>query len=151
MTFKTILVAVDGSTHATKTVEVAADVAQRYGAKLVILHVVARIFEGRVRDELENFASMEHMEQTEYEMLQELGRAIVQSAELSARQKGITSVEAVIEVGDPASVIVNMARARSADLIVLGRRGGGTLTRLLIGSVSHKVVQLADTPCLVVS
>jgi nucleotide-binding universal stress UspA family protein len=77
MTFKTILVAVDGSTHAIKTVEVAADVAQRYGAKLVILHVVARIFEGRVRSELENFASMEHMEQTEYEMLKELGRAIV--------------------------------------------------------------------------
>jgi nucleotide-binding universal stress UspA family protein len=108
MTFKTILVAVDGSTHAAKTVEVAGDVAQRYGAKLVILHVVARIYEGRVRDELANFASIEHMEQTEYEMLQELGREIVQSAGLSARQKGITNVETVVDVGDPASIIVSM-------------------------------------------
>jgi len=151
MTFKTILVAVDGSTHATKNVEIAADVAQRYGAKLVILHVVARLFEGRVRDELANFASMEHTEQTEYEMLQELGREIVQSAALSAHQKGITSVETVVEVGDPASVIVSMTRARSADLIVLGRRGLGTLAGLLLGSVSHKVIQLADTPCLIAS
>jgi nucleotide-binding universal stress UspA family protein len=151
MTFKTILVAVDGSTHATKTVEVAADVAQRYGAKLVILHVVAPIFGGRVRDELANFARMEHMEQTEYEMLQELGRAIVQSAELIARQQRIANVEAVVEVGDPAGVIVNVTRVRRVDLIVLGRRGAGTLTGLLLGSVSHKVIQLADTPCLTVS
>ena len=151
MTFKTILVAVDGSTHATKTVEAAANMAQRYDAKLIILHVVARIFEGRVRDDLENFASMEHMEQTEYEMLQELGREIVQSAELSARQKGIANVEAAVEVGDTASVIINMARARSADLIVLGRRGLGILAGLLLGSISHKVIQLADVPCLIVS
>ena len=151
MTFRTVLVAVDGSPHATTTVEVASDVARQYGAKLLILHVVARVFEGRVRDELANFASMEHMEQTEYEMLQELGRAIVQSAERSARQSGITNVEAVVEVGDPASVIVSMTRARSADLIVLGRRGSGTWTRLLLGSVSHKVIQLTDTPCLTVS
>jgi nucleotide-binding universal stress UspA family protein len=91
------------------------------------------------------------MEQTEYEMLQELGRAIVHSAELIARQKGAASVESVVEVGDPASVIINVSRLRSADLIVLGRRGVGTLTGLLLGSTSHKVVQLADTPCLIVS
>ncbi len=150
MTFKTILVAVDGSTHATRTAEVAADLAQRYGAKLLILHVVAPIFEGRVRNELANLARMEHMEQTEYEMLQAAGRDIVQSAEVSARQGGVQHFEALVEVGDPASVIVDFARARGADLIVLGRRGLGTLTGLLLGSVSHKVIQVADTPCLTV-
>jgi nucleotide-binding universal stress UspA family protein len=150
MTFKTILVAVDGSTHATRTAEVATDLAQRYGAKLLILHVVAPIFEGRVRNELANLARMEHREQTEYEMLQAAGREIVQSAEFSARQRGVQHVEALVEVGDPASVIVDFARARGADLIVLGRRGLGTLTGLLLGSVSHKVIQVADTPCLTV-
>jgi nucleotide-binding universal stress UspA family protein len=150
MTFKTILVAVDGSTHATRTAEVAADLAQRYGAKLLILHVVAPIFEGRVRTELSTLARMEHMEQSEYEMPQAAGRDIVQSAELSARQEGVKHVEALVEVGDPASVIVDIARVRGADLIVLGRRGLGTLTGLLLGSVSHKVVQVADTPCLTV-
>jgi nucleotide-binding universal stress UspA family protein len=151
MTFKTILVAVDGSTHATKTVEVAADVAEHYGAKLLILNVVAPIFAGSQRDALNNLARIEHMERTEYEMLQELGGAIVQSAETNARQKGIANVEALVEVGDPASVIVDMVRARSVDLVVLGRRGLGTMTGLLLGSVSHKVIQLAHTPCLTVS
>jgi universal stress protein family protein len=56
MTFKTVLVAVDGSMHMAKTAAFAADVAQRYGAKLVVLHVVAPIFGGGVREELANFA-----------------------------------------------------------------------------------------------
>ena len=73
------------------------------------------------------------------------------TAELSARQKGVGNLETLVEVGDPASVIVNMARTRNADLIVLGRRGLGTLTGLLLGSVSHKVIQLANRPCLTVS
>jgi nucleotide-binding universal stress UspA family protein len=55
-----------------------------------------------------------------------------------------------VEVGDPAGVIVDIARARGADLIMLGRRGLGTLARLLLGSVSHKVIQVADRPCLTV-
>ncbi len=84
-------------------------------------------------------------------MLQELGGSIVHSAELIARQNGTENAESVVEVGDPASVIINVSRVRSADLIVFGRRGFGTLTGPLLGSVSHKVVQLADTPCLIVS
>jgi nucleotide-binding universal stress UspA family protein len=150
VTIKTILVAVDGSKQATKATEIAADLAQRCGAKLVVLHVVAPIF-GDERAALAELTHAEHMERTEYEMLQERGRAIVEAAEFSVRQKGLTSVEPIVEVGDPAGVIVSMTRARSAGLVVVGRRGRGTLAGLLLGSVSNKVVQLADVPCLVVS
>ena len=150
MAIKTILVAVDGSKQAAKATGIATDLAQRCGAKLIVLHVVTPIFEGE-RDKLAEFARMEHLEQTEYEMLQERGRAIVESAESSARQSGLTSVEPIVEVGDPAVVIVNMTRARNADLVVVGRRGRGTLSGLLLGSVSNKIIQLADAPCLVSS
>ncbi|HSY86491.1 MAG TPA: universal stress protein [Verrucomicrobiae bacterium] len=150
MTLKTILVALDGSKHAVSVADAAADLALRCDAKLLILHVVAPIFDGKVRNDLANLARMEHREQTEYEMLQGFGQDIVHSAELSARQKGVTQVEALVEVGDPAGVIVDIARARGADLIMLGRRGLGTLAGLLLGSVSHKVIQVADRPCLTV-
>src|SRR5262249_17744145 len=151
MTFKTVLVAVDGSAQATKTVEVAADVAKRYGAKLVVLHVVPPIFEGKERDELAKLAHMEHMERTEYEMLQERGKVVVDAAELEARKKGIERIVSLVEVGDPAHVIVNIGRMQKADLLVLGRRGLGILKELLLGSVSHKVIQVSETPCLIVS
>ena len=151
MTFTTIMVGVDGSKQAVRTAEVAADMAQRYGAKLLIVHVVAPVFNGRGGSGLANLTRMEHWQQADSERLQEAGRQIVHIAELSARQKGVANLETRVEIGDPASVIVNMARTRNADLIVLGRRGLGTLAGLPLGSVSHKVTQVADRRCLTVA
>ena len=149
--FRTILVALDTSEHAVKTAKIACDLAHRYAARLLILHIVAPVFEGRARYELGKLAQIEHMERTEYEILQQAGRDLMRPFEAAARQQGVADVEVIAEIGDPASIIVSVARFRGADLIVLGRRGAGGLPGLLQGSVSQKVIQLADAPCLVVS
>jgi len=52
--------------------------------------------------------------------------------------------------GDPAGRIVEAARKRGADLIVIGSRGLGDLQGMLLGSVSHKVAQLAPCTCIIV-
>jgi nucleotide-binding universal stress UspA family protein len=51
--------------------------------------------------------------------------------------------------GDPAHAIVEEAKGHKADLIVMGRRGLGSLTGLLVGSTTTKVAQLA--PCAVLT
>jgi nucleotide-binding universal stress UspA family protein len=56
--------------------------------------------------------------------------------------------ERTVRVGDPGSEILDAAR--TADLIVLGARGLGPLGRLVIGSVSERVLQHADCPVLIV-
>ena len=56
----------------------------------------------------------------------------------------------IAEIGDPTARILETARSHDADLIVIGRRGLGPIGRLLLGSVSAKVLQLAGIPCLVV-
>jgi nucleotide-binding universal stress UspA family protein len=53
-------------------------------------------------------------------------------------------------VGDVAKVIVEAARDHGAGVIVLGSRGRGDLSALLLGSVGHQVIHLADRPVLVV-
>ncbi len=149
MKLQTILVAVDGSAHADAAVDCAAELAVRLDVSLIILHVVADIGQGRVRRELDNLARTEHREQTEYEMLQGYGRNIAAAAEERARKKGAPRVEALVEVGDPAATIVNEARSRDADLVILGRRGRGTLAGLIMGSVSYKVIQTSKRAVLV--
>lgn len=52
--------------------------------------------------------------------------------------------------GDPTAEIIAAANDNKADVIVMGRRGIGALRGLLIGSVSHKVMQLADATCVTV-
>ena len=52
--------------------------------------------------------------------------------------------------GDPALEIVNEAKARDADLIVLSSRGASMLGRLVLGSVAAKVLELSRCPVLVI-
>ena len=52
--------------------------------------------------------------------------------------------------GPPAESIIEVAEARNSDLIVMGSRGLGALRGLLLGSQSHKVINLANCPVLVV-
>jgi nucleotide-binding universal stress UspA family protein len=60
-------------------------------------------------------------------------------------------VEAETELleGDPATRILELARERDVDLIVVGSRGLGTIASTLLGSVSSRVVHRADRPVLV--
>jgi nucleotide-binding universal stress UspA family protein len=148
--YRTILVALDSSEHSARTAEMACDLAHRYGARLHVLHVMLPVYEGRIRNELSRLIDMEHLERTEYEILQQCGQDLMKPVAASARDKGVGKVEIFCEVGDPAEIIVSMAQAHRADLVVLGRRGTGRLSGLMLGSVSHKVVQLVGIPCLIV-
>ena len=150
MTFRTILVGVDGSTPAHTATDVAADLAQHYGASLILLHVHAQRTTSRELEGLAEYGRIEHLHMTEGDLLRTLGKSIVETAADRVRKSGVKKVETVVEIGDPATTIIAVAKARDADLIVVGRRGVGALAGLLMGSVSHKVIQLADRPCLTV-
>lgn len=58
--------------------------------------------------------------------------------------------EIVVKHGDPGKLICKVAAERQADLIVMGTRGLGLVKELLIGSVSHYVIQHAGCPVLTV-
>jgi nucleotide-binding universal stress UspA family protein len=60
------------------------------------------------------------------------------------------TVKRVCEIGSPAKIILDTARAASADLLVLGTRGRGRMAELLLGSVSHRVLMHATCPTLIV-
>jgi nucleotide-binding universal stress UspA family protein len=73
--------------------------------------------------------------------------------ELAETVRGLSgpnlTVESAVMRGRPATVIVDEARGFSADLIVMGSRGHGAITSLVLGSVSGEVVDQAPCPVLV--
>ena len=145
--YKTLLAAVDGSTHASKALDQAIALALGTGARLVILTVY------RHYSPLETTHSLvkgrEEVEAPDV-ALGRLGREIVDAAVARAREAGVGEVEGLVRRGPPARTIIEVARQLSADAVVLGGRGSGDVEGFLLGSVSHKVASLAPCTCITV-
>ena len=145
-----ILVPVDGSEHADKAVALASDLGGKYRARLTLLQVMKRAGTDIVPEGLRRYAELERVELTERAVLRTLAREILEEAQKQARARGVEEAELVIEVGDPARVILDYASTHDIDLIVMGSRGLGEVRGLLLGSVSHKVAHLAQCTCVTV-
>lgn len=84
-----------------------------------------------------------------YPEVREAGRAVVQRYVDKAAKVGFQVQEAV-RLGKPADEILTVAKQHKADLIVTGAKGLGAISRMLLGSVSTRVVQHATCSVLVV-
>ena len=73
----------------------------------------------------------------------------MESLVLEAREAH-TPADAIVREGDPATVILQVARETDARLILVGTRGLGSTARLLLGSVSARVVSESRVPVTVV-
>lgn len=144
---KNILVATDASPAANRAINLAADMAGRYGATLHLLYAVREM---QLPPELKKMAEVEKIAGARTDVLDFVGRKILGDAESRALKKGATKVTSSLEHGDPATAILRYAKRRKADLIVLGTRGLGQVKGMLMGSVSRKVTNLSDISCLII-
>ena len=126
---KTILVAYDDPT--TETLGRAADLAEALGSTLIVTTVAAPGVAEEAQGE-ERFAR---------ERLGQAGSYL--------EERGVAA-ELVPSIGHPAEAIVELARRRSADLIVVGTRRKGFFERLVEGSVNQEVLRRAPCDVLVV-
>jgi nucleotide-binding universal stress UspA family protein len=145
--FNTILVAVDGSDHAARAAEVGIDLAKRYDAELLVLSVY------RHHSQLESTHSLvrtREIPESPDATLSALARDAVNWVADKARQAGLGEIETKVKRGPVARSIVEYATQRQVDAIIIGSRGLGDFTGMLLGSVSHKVNSLCDCTCITV-
>ena len=171
---QTILVPTDGSEHANKAVDLAADLAGKYDGRMVILHILLRHASamelkalaqelGASDALLQRIAKAEdayaETAMAAYgpvplmvpdNILIEMGELITEAAEKRAKAHGARDFTVRVADGAPAEVILKAADHEQADAIVMGSRGLGNLTGLLMGSVSHKVANHAVATCIAV-
>jgi len=144
---KTILVPFDGSGYANRAIDYAGDLASKYDAKVVLLHAIHYRF-GRLPEELHQYAVAEHLDGREE--VHAVVEKLLASAEIRAKNAGAEDIEVESREGDPAGVILDAAKSYNADLIVMGNRGLSGLKGLMVGSVSHKIVDHAEVPVTIV-
>jgi nucleotide-binding universal stress UspA family protein len=135
---KRILIATDGSPEARAAVEYGLDLARSSSASATVVFVrrPSRPFVGDPFYQRELSKGLHRADDAGNHALQV-------AADLGVE----TDVE--IREGDPAAQIIELARLRDVDLIVLGSRNRGPLAAALLGSVSKDVVTHADRPVLI--
>ena len=143
----TILVATDASPASNKAIDLAADLAAKYGASLRLLHVVRQM---QLPAELRSMAEVEKLIGSRSEVMSFVARKILADAETRARSHDVADVQSESIEGEPATTIIDSANAHGADLIVMGTRGLGTVKSMMLGSVSRKVSNLSEVSCLIV-
>ncbi len=141
--FQRIAVATDGSSTADSAVEVAIDLARRYGADLLVVAIAPppQVFATPNAP----FVPVEipARDASHY-------RGVVDAAAQRARAAGVTSVSGVSDEGPAVEGILAQVTAHRSDLLVVGSRGLSTAQRLLLGSVSTGLATHAPCPVLVV-
>jgi nucleotide-binding universal stress UspA family protein len=152
MSIKLILVATDASAASNRALEMAVQIAGQYDAELLIVHVIRDMqlpFEIKEIPELE-FNKIESFNDAREDIMRKIAETILRTAKENAQRAGADKVQTAIGTGDPATGILDFARRREVDMIVVGTRGLGKLKGAILGSVSHKVVNNAETTCLIV-
>ncbi|RPI54898.1 MAG: CBS domain-containing protein [Deltaproteobacteria bacterium] len=123
-----ILVPLDGSPHAEAAAREAAILAKCYGdavAEVILLHVI----------DLARYAKSEHISKSQEDILKEAQQIFTDSGVSESR------IANMVEYGSPGEVILNTAKEKRTNLLILGRRGRSAFQELFMGSVSREVVQ----------
>jgi nucleotide-binding universal stress UspA family protein len=133
--FRHILVAIDGSEHARQALVEAIDLARANNAALTVMTVVPRANPWALGGGFYVPVELDALER--------------QAERASERTLG-AAIAAWVPDDMPVTALVDQAVAGDHDLIVVGSRGRGELRSLLLGSVSHDVLQSIPIPVLVV-
>src|SRR5271157_1673588 len=138
--FRHILVPTDGSEPSLQAVQMALRIIELCPAcKLTVLYVIDKL----VLNELVRFSARGEKE-VEAE-LEEQGRRYMDLACTDAERQGVAA-QCQTRRGDPFEEIVAVASNLKADLIIMGHTGRRGTRRVLIGSVTQRVLDYAPCP-----
>ena len=143
---KNIIVATDFSEPATAALNYGRQLARKLGSNLHLVHVLADVtglamatpgFAGEISTEMRDRVDKNAKEQLARQLSEE-------------DHRDLKAETIVMTAAAPAHAIVTLAQDLLADLIVVGTRGRGGISHLLLGSVAEQVIRMAPCPVLVV-
>ncbi|MED0757263.1 universal stress protein [Aneurinibacillus thermoaerophilus] len=146
--FQKILVAIDGSEMGEKALDVALAIAKEEQVELSLLHVGKEVVVSPYMVGEMAYIS-KHYDIDFNEAMRKEAEELLNKAKAKAEAQGVAATPVYLK-GDAARQIVDYADKNKYQLIVIGSRGLSGFKEMMLGSVSHKVSQLATCPVLIV-
>jgi len=136
-----ILVPTDGSDYSMRAAEYGVGIAKMLSAQIVVVYVIDRV----VIDQISKVTERDSVEQE----FKEDGQRYVSYVLGLAAKEGLKA-SSLLTKGNPYEQIVRLAKELKIDLIVMGTYGRRAAERVLIGSVTERVIEYAPCPVLVI-
>jgi len=150
-----ILYATDLSENAKYAFGYAMSLANRYGAAITILHVLHvsptsySLVTGIIGEDKWN-ELRQSKEQGVLDAIKDRIRNFCAEASAEVPSCSFITDEIIVKTGNPAEEILLQADTGDYDLVVMGARGHGIMTGVMVGSISRRVVKRCKKPVLVV-
>ncbi|MBW7898797.1 putative universal stress protein [Candidatus Brocadiaceae bacterium B188] len=142
ISIRNILCPIDYSVYSEMALKYAIEFAEKYQAKLYLMHVLdIRVYDIN-NPELYNINVVD--EETVEKLRERLLRCVNEDT------RGRISVEALIIQGVPFAEIIKVSKEYRIDLIVIGTHGRTGLSHAIMGSVAEKIVRKAPCPVLTI-
>lgn len=142
--YNTILVPLDGSPRAEKILAHVESLAQKFGAKVVLLQVI----EPNVAM-VTPYDMVPYYDPVEAERITDEAQSYLGAKEAELKGAGIDT-KSITESGPVVSVILDVAERERADLIAMASHGRTGLGRVFYGSVAEGILHKADRPLLLI-
>lgn len=138
--YESILVPYDGSKPSQLALARAAELTAEDPARIILTYIIPRY------EEMVNFIRTEGIQQLFYKEAERL----MQGAESTARELGISNLDIRIDEGSPADRIIAITEETKSDLIIMGSSGWRKLNRAIIGSVAERTISNSLVPVIIV-
>jgi nucleotide-binding universal stress UspA family protein len=163
---KKILYATDLSENARYAFAYAVSLADLYGAKITLLHVLPEVSElmdkhviGYIDADRWQEIKAQHFEEAKEALIgkrkghlaiKDVLHQFSEQVKEGQEGEGFITDDIIVERGNPVEQILKHVQERSCDLIVMGTHGHGTLEDVMLGSTARRVIRRSKIPVLVV-
>ena len=136
--FKKILVPLDGSKYSDKALQKATEIVKELNSKIILIYVI------------EKSLPLNLLDRSEYLRInRKFGKNVLEKAKSFVLEQGIHP-EIVLKEGNIVNEIEKVARKEKCDMIIVGNKGLGAMTRFLLGSISNKLAHASKCSLLIV-
>jgi nucleotide-binding universal stress UspA family protein len=149
---QTILIAMDYDPTAQKVAETGYTLAKAMNAKVILLHVISDpvYYSSTEYSPIMGYTGYMDMGQIQLENADGLKDASLKYLLKIRDHLGDKNIQTIVSEGDYADSILDAAREKKADIIVMGTHGRRWLDEILMGSVTEKVLHHSSVPLFIV-